>query len=78
MLLSIPSQSHLLKARCDAKIERETYHYCAHSTVTAVQVQRDTFRLRVSIMLDPYFSSDGSARRMEGKVLAVCVWGDAR
>ena len=29
-------------------------------------------------MLDPYFSSDRSARRMEGKVLAVCVWGDAR
>jgi hypothetical protein len=29
-------------------------------------------------MSDPYFSIDGSARRMEGEVLAVCVRGDAR
>ena len=35
-------------------------------------------RLRVPIMLDPYFGGDGSARRMEGKVLAVCICGDAR
>ena len=69
--------SHPLKSMCDVE-SIQTYHYCAHSAVTGVQVQRDSLGLRAPIMFDPYFSSDGSARRMEGKVLAVSIRGDAR
>ena len=69
--------SHPLKARSDVG-SRQTHHYCAHRAVTGVQVQRDSLGLRAPIMFEPYFSSDGSARRMEGKVFAVCIRGDSR
>ena len=61
-----------------SRIERETYNYRTDKAVAAEQVQRYSLRLHAPITFDPYFSGDGPALRVDGKILAVCIRSYAR